>query len=187
MSTVAVSSPMATEQFSTVEEQAVQVSTDSEFVESQMRRVFRLIYRVVGNVPDAQDLTQEAFVKALSRRSQLKHPQKAAQWLGRIAVNTALDFVRQRKRVTFEELDRAPEMPAENPEQSVLRSEKRQYIEDGLRLLSARERAALILRDVEGLPAAEVARHLGCSPATVRSHIANARVKFRKYMKGRKQ
>ena len=63
-------------------------------------------------------------------------------------------------------------MPAENPEQSVLRSEKRQYIEDGLRLLSARERAALILRDVEGLPAAEVARHLGCSPATVRSHIA---------------
>ena len=187
MSTVAVSSPMATEQFSTVEEHAVQVSTDSEFVESQMRRVFRLIYRVVGNVPDAQDLTQEAFVKALSRRSQLKDPQKAAQWLGRIAVNTALDFVRQRKRVTFEELDRAPEMPAENPEQSVLRSEKRQYIEDGLRLLSARERAALILRDVEGLPAAEVARHLGCSPATVRSHIANARVKFRKYMKGRKQ
>ena len=187
MSTVAVSSPMATEQYSTVEEKAVQVSTDSEFVESQMRRVFRLIYRVVGNVPDAQDLTQEAFVKALSRRSQLKDPRKAAQWLGRIAVNTALDFVRRRKRVTFEELDRAPEMQTENPEQRVLRSEKRQYIEDGLRLLSARERAALILRDVEGLPAAEVARHLGCSPATVRSHIANARVKFRRYMKGRKQ
>ena len=178
---------MATEQYSTVEEKAVQVSTDSEFIESEMRRVFRLIYRVVGNVPDAQDLTQEAFVKALSRRSQLKDPQKAAQWLGRIAVNTALDFVRRRKRVTFEELDRAPEMPAENPEQSVLRSEKRQYIEDGLRLLSARERAALILRDVEGLPAAEVAGQLGCSPATVRSHIANARVKFRRYMKGRKQ
>jgi RNA polymerase sigma-70 factor (ECF subfamily) len=186
MSTVAVSSTMPTEQYSTVEEE-VQVSTDSEFVESQMRRVFRLIYRVVGNVPDAQDLTQEAFVKALSRRSQLKDPRKAAQWLGRIAVNTALDFVRQRKRVTFEELDRAPEMQTENPEQRVLRSEKRQYIEDGLRLLSARERAALILRDVEGLPAAEVARHLGCSPATVRSHIANARVKFRRYMKGRKQ
>ena len=177
---------MPTEQYPTVEEE-VQVSTDSEFVESQMRRVFRLIYRVVGNVPDVQDLTQEAFVKALSRRSQLKDPQRAAQWLGRIAVNTALDFVRQRKRVTFEELDRAPEMPTENPEQRVLRSEKRQYIEDGLRLLSARERAALILRDVEGLPAAEVARHLGCSPATVRSHIANARVKFRRYMKGRKQ
>ena len=97
---------MATEQYSTVEEKEVQVSTDSEFIEGQMRRVFRLIYRVVGNVPDAQDLTQEAFVKALSRRSQLKDPRKAAQWLGRIAVNTALDFVRRQKRVTFEELDR---------------------------------------------------------------------------------
>jgi RNA polymerase sigma-70 factor (ECF subfamily) len=68
-----------------------------------------------------------------------------------------------------------------------LRSEKRAYIEDGLRLLSERERAALILRDVEGLPAIEVAAQLGCTPATVRSHIANARVKFRKYAQGRKR
>jgi len=163
------------------------VSDDSEFVEAHMRRVFRLIYRVVGNVPDAQDLTQEAFVKALKRREQLKDPAKAAQWLGRIATNTALDFVRQRKRVIFEEIEKAPEShSSETPEQSVLRNEKRRYIEDGLRLLSERERAALILRDIEGLPAVEVAQRLECSPATVRSHIANARVKFRKYMKGRK-
>lgn len=177
---------METEQYSSVESEAV-ISTDDEFVEAHLRRVFRLIYRVVGNVPDAQDLTQEAFVKALGRRSQLKDPRKAAQWLGRIAVNTALDFMRQRKRVTFEDLEKAPELPAENPEQAVLRREKRAYIEDGLRLLSARERAALILRDIEGLPAQEVARRLGCSPATVRSHIANARVKFRGYVKGRKR
>jgi RNA polymerase sigma-70 factor (ECF subfamily) len=78
-------------------------------------------------------------------------------------------------------------MPTESPEQRLLRSEKQAYIEDGLRLLSERERAALILRDIEGLPAAEVAKQLGCSPATVRSHIANARVKFRKYVKGRKR
>lgn len=186
MPIVAVMPAMETGQLSTVEEDA-QVSIDSEFVESQMRRVFRLIYRVVGNVPDAQDLTQEAFVKALSRRSQLKDPQKAAQWLGRIAVNTALDFVRKLGRTSFGELDRNHEISGENPEQIVLRSEKRQYIEDGFRLLSERERMALILRDVEGLPAAVVAKHLGCSPATVRSHIANARVKFRKYMKGRKE
>ncbi len=186
MSTIAAPTAMETERYSALEANT-SASTDADFVELHMRRVFRLIYRVVGNVPDSQDLTQEAFVKALSRRGQLKDPQKAAHWLGRIAVNTALDFVRQRKRVTFEELDKAPETPTESPEQAVLRGEKRAYIEDGLRLLSARERAALILRDVEGLPAAEVARHLGCSPATVRSHIANGRVKFRRYMKGRKR
>ena len=163
------------------------VSKDSVFIETHMRRVFRLIYRVVGNVPDAQDLTQEAFIKALRRRDQLQDPDKAAHWLGRIAVNTALDFVRRRKRVVFEEIVQSPPDPGESPEQGVLRSEQKQYIEDGLRLLSERERAALILRDIEGLPAAEVAERLGCSPATVRSHIANARVKFRKYMNGRKR
>lgn len=182
----AVSSVMEAEPYASVE-MALEVSTDDEFVEANMRRVFRLIYRVVGNVPDAQDLTQEAFVKALSRRDQLKDPTKAAHWLGRIATNTALDFIRRKKRVTFEELAVAPDVDNESPEQRVLRSEKRQFIEDGLRLLSERERAALILRDVEGLPAAEVARHIGCSAATVRSHIANARVKFRRYVKGRKR
>jgi RNA polymerase sigma-70 factor (ECF subfamily) len=55
-----------------------------------------------------------------------------------------------------------------------------------LRLLTARERAALMLRDVEGLPSEEVARRLGCSKATVRSHIANARTKLRVYMERRK-
>ena len=75
------------------------------FIEENMRRVFRLVYRVVGNVPDAQDVTQEAFVKALTRRDQLKDPEKTAHWLGRIAVNTALDFVRRRKRVVLEDLE----------------------------------------------------------------------------------
>jgi RNA polymerase sigma-70 factor (ECF subfamily) len=149
--------------------------------------VFLLIYRVVGNVADAQDLTQEAFVKALSRREQLKDEQKAAQWLGRIAVNTAIDFVRQRKRLNLCNLEEAPEPHHwESPERFALRAEKQAYLADGLRLLTERERTALILRDVEGLPASEVAQQIGCSMATVRSHIANARTKFRKYIKGRK-
>jgi RNA polymerase sigma-70 factor (ECF subfamily) len=74
----------------------------------------------------------------------------------------------------------------ESPEQRVLRREQRDYLEDGLRLLSPRERAALILRDVEDLPAEEVARQLNCSQATIRSHIANARTKFRRYLERRK-
>lgn len=189
MATVAISTMPV--EGTTSQEKAVAPGTDEEFIALHMRRVFRLIYRVVDSVPDAQDLTQDAFIKALKRRDQLKDPDKAAQWLGRIATNTALDFVRRKKRVTFEEYENHPQVPehspAEGPEDRVLRAEKRQYIEDGLRLLSERERAALILRDIEGLPAAEVAERLGCSPATVRSHIANARVKFRKYVKGRKK
>lgn len=159
----------------------------NRFVSEHLRRIFVQIYRIVGNVADAQDLTQEAFIKALQHQEQLKDEQKAAHWLSRIATNTAIDFLRRSGRATFCEIDEAPESHSETPEQILLRSEQRNYLEDGLRLLSPRERAALILRDVEGMPAEDVARHLSCSKATVRSHIANGRNKFRRYIERRKR
>src|SRR5271154_1499784 len=78
---------------------------ESRFVSENMRRVFLLIYRIVGNVADAQDLTQEAFIKALQRRDQLKDAEKAAHWLSRIASNTAIDFLRRHGRVNFSDID----------------------------------------------------------------------------------
>jgi len=157
------------------------------FVSCHLRRIFVQIYRIVGNVADAQDLTQEVFIKALQRQDQLKDEQKAGHWLSRIATNTAIDFLRRNGRVSFCEMETAPETETESPEQILLRAEHREYLEDGLRQLTPRERAALILRDVEGLPAEEVARRLECSKATVRSHIANARIKFRRYVERRKR
>jgi len=159
----------------------------NRFVSEHFRRIFIQIYHLVQNVADAQDLTQEAFIKALQHQEQLKDGLKAANWLSRIATNTAIDFLRRSSRATFCEIGDAPESHAESPEQILLRSEHREYLEDGLRLLSPRERAALILRDVEGLPAEEVAQRLNCSKATVRSHIANGRTKFRRYMERRKR
>src|SRR5438093_4144280 len=159
----------------------------NHFVSGHLRRIFLQIYRIVGSVADAQDLTQEAFIKALQHQDQIKDEQKAAHWLSRIATNTAIDFLRRNGRVTFCELQDIEECHTEGPEQRVLRAEQRNYLEDGLRLLSPRERAALMLRDVEGLPAEEVAKRLNCSKATVRSHIANARTKFRRYMERRKR
>ncbi len=159
----------------------------NRFVSENLRRVFLHIYRIVRNVADAQDLTQETFIKALQRQEQLKDDQKAAQWLSRIATNTAIDFIRRSGRVSFTEIEDYPQSYAESPEALVLRGEHRDYLADGMRLLSPRERAALMLRDVEDLPAEEVARRLDCSKATVRSHIANARNKMKKYVEGRKR
>ena len=162
----------------------------SRFVSENMRRVFLLIYRIVGNVSDAQDLTQEAFIKALQRQDQLKDLEKAAHWLSRIATNTAIDFLRRAGRVNFTDLETLPEpvlrSRQESPEQRVLRTEHRERLEAGLEVLTAREKMALLLRDVEDLPAEEVALRLNCSKATVRSHIANARVKLRRYMERKK-
>jgi RNA polymerase sigma-70 factor (ECF subfamily) len=167
---------------------AVPLSTEQQnrFVADNMRRVFQLIYRIVDNVPDAQDLTQEAFIKALQRQDQLKDPEKAVHWLSRIASNTAIDFLRRSGRVSFSDIDTLPEPlagpPQDSPEQLVLRSEHREHLEAALSVLTERERTALLLRDVEGMPAEDVAAQLNCSKATVRSHIANGRVKLRRFL-----
>jgi RNA polymerase sigma-70 factor (ECF subfamily) len=172
-----VSAPMS----DLIDSPLISQDAQSRFVTENLRRIFLQIYRIVGNVADAQDLTQEAFIKALSRQDQLKDEKKAAHWLSRIATNTALDFLRRNSRVSFCEMEFAPERHSESPEEILLRSEHQDYLQKGLDTLSPRERAALVLRDVEDLPAEEVARQLSCSKATVRSHIANGRIKFRKY------
>ncbi|MCS6951586.1 MAG: RNA polymerase sigma factor [Bryobacterales bacterium] len=165
------------------------VERKNRFIATHLRRIFLLVYRIVGHVDDAQDLTQEVFIKALQREEQLRDPEKSAHWLSRIATNTAIDFLRRHGRIQFAELEAVAERPAgstsETPEQILLRRERRAWLEEGLQVLTERERLALVLRDVEDLPPGEVARRLGCSKATVRSHIANARVKLRRYMEGR--
>lgn len=162
----------------------------ARFVQENLRRIFLQIYRMVGNAEDAQDLTQETFIKALQRQDQIKDLDKAAHWLSRIASNTAIDYMRRHGRLTFFDIEELAEplatQPDHTPERLLLRAEQSAYLDDGLRLLSTRERTALLMRDVEGASAEEVAAELNCSKATVRSHIANARIKFRRYLERRK-
>ena len=161
----------------------------TRFIQQNLRRVFLLIYRIVGNPDDAQDLTQETFIKALQRQGQLKDLEKSAHWLSRIAANTAIDFLRRNKKYVFSDLSRVADSMSssyENAEQSLLRGERWLHLDGGLATLTERERTALILRDLEDLPADQVASQMNCSMATVRSHIANARAKFKRYLEGRK-
>ncbi len=162
---------------------------EEQFVQLHMRRVFVVIYRIVGNVPDAQDLTQETFIKALQRREQLKDLEKAGHWLSRIASNAAIDFLRKRNRQNWTPLEDVAgvlSVPREaGPEAQLLAGERKSLLDEGLSKLTERERAALVLRDIEDLPAGEVAARLKCGKATVRSHIANARVKFKRYLERR--
>jgi RNA polymerase sigma-70 factor, ECF subfamily len=174
---------------STQYEPTLSTERQSEFVAAHMRRIFLLIFRIVRSVPDAQDLTQETFIKALQRQDQIKDLDKAGHWLSRIAHNTAIDFLRRSGRAQFSDIDEIPERLAvsteEDAEQSVLRTERYGRMQEALEVLTERERTALLLRDVEDLPAEEVAERLQCSKATVRSHIANARVKLRRFLEGR--
>jgi RNA polymerase sigma-70 factor (ECF subfamily) len=167
-----------------------QADVQTLFVQQNLRRIFLLIYRIVGNVDDAQDLTQETFIKALQRQGQLKDLEKATHWLSRIAANTAIDFLRRNKKFVYIDVNHLSDTAhdaLENPEQSLLRGERKLQLAGGLAVLTERERMALLLRDVEDMPADKVAAVMNCSMATVRSHIANARIKFRRYLAERRQ
>src|SRR3989454_11497946 len=96
----------------------------NRFVSDNLRRIFVQIYRIVGNDADAQDLTQETFIKALQRQEQLKDELKAAHWLSRIATNTALDFLRRHGRVKQWELEPGLGNCGHTPEQILLRVEQ---------------------------------------------------------------
>ncbi|HYO84679.1 MAG TPA: RNA polymerase sigma factor [Bryobacteraceae bacterium] len=162
----------------------------ARFVEENLRRIFLQIFRIVGNVEDAQDLTQETFIKALQRREQIKDLEKATHWLSRIATNTAIDFLRRHGRLSFTDISELPQPlstdPGASPERLLLQAEGSAVLQEGLLALSERERTALVLRDVDDVPSRDVAKLLKCSEATVRSHIANARIKFRRFLEGRK-
>lgn len=161
--------------------------SETQFIRINSRRIFLLIYRIVGNLDDAQDLTQETFIKGLRLHWQLKELEKVAGWLSRIATNTAIDFVRQNKNYLFRDICCVAEplvSSFENAEQALLRKERWSHLSGGLAALTRRERTALILRDLEDVPTDQVASRMNCSMATVRSHIANARKKFKRYLEG---
>lgn len=160
-------------------------------VRTHTRRVFGLLYRMVGNAGDAQDLTQEVFLKAWLHRDQLRDAERATPWLLRIASNAAIDFQRSRlphrtgasvDDEQYAALRDSLTAPGLAPEEETLRSERHRRLWTALKVLSPKERAAVVMRDLEGLPNQEVAAALGCSMITVRTHISSARIKMRKYL-----
>ena len=169
----------------------------SELVRGHTRRVFALLYRMTGNAGDAQDLSQEVFLKAWTSRHQLRDAARPTPWLLRIAANCAIDFQRSRASQRPGSA-KSPSLDIEGdpsglrdrlasddpgPEALSLRDERQRRLWAALEVLSPKERAAVVMRDIEGCPNRDVARALGCSMITVRTHIASARIKLRKFLR----
>jgi len=152
------------------------------------RKVLATAWRMLGNEDDARDAAQEVFLRAFKYLAGFKADQDFAGWLHRITVNVCRDAGRKRSRVAFTSfedernagvLDHAAS--DENLEAAAIRSEQRRLVADALDTLTKKERAALVLRDLEGLPTDEVARLLGTSEATVRSQVSAARAKIKQF------
>ena len=142
-----------------------------ELVRQHADRVYRLAYRLSGNQHDAEDLTQETFIRVF-RSVQNYQPGTFEGWLHRITTNLFLDMVRRRGRIRMEALpedyDRVP-ADEPNPEQIYHDSRLNADLQAALDSLPPEFRAAVVLCDIEGLSYEEIGATLGVKLGTVRS------------------
>ena len=145
---------------------------------SHETQVARTALRLLGNRQDAQDAAQEVFLRLHRNLRKIDDAGNLSGWLYRVTVNACHDILRKRKATAS--LDEARFPVASSSEADLGREEQRKLIVDALAALPEKERAAITLRDLEGLSTREVAAILGSSEATVRSQISAARLKIRK-------
>ncbi|KUI33744.1 hypothetical protein AU197_20830 [Mycobacterium sp. IS-1590] len=155
-----------------------------ELVRQHADRVYRLAYRLSGNQHDAEDLTQETFIRVF-RSLQNYQPGTFEGWLHRITTNLFLDMVRRRGRIRMEALpedyDRVP-ADDPNPEQIYHDSRLGPDLQAALDSLPPEFRAAVVLCDIEGLSYEEIGATLDVKLGTVRSRIHRGRQALRDYL-----
>jgi len=151
-------------------------------VASHHRRVYNLVYRMVGNAEDAMDLTQEAFLRAYSKLHTFERGRPFLAWLRRIATNLCIDHLRRQGSpdVSLDErtesgAQHADTSPGASPEEALEVSEDARRVLDAVYRLPPRQRAALVLRYVDGMKVAEIARALRVPEGTVKTMLFRGR------------
>ncbi|MBV7295062.1 RNA polymerase sigma factor SigE [Corynebacterium sp. TAE3-ERU12] len=159
--------------------------TWAELVEQHADGVYRLAFRLTGNQHDAEDLTQETFMRVF-RSLKSYRPGTFEGWLHRITTNLFLDMVRHRSTIRMEALpenyDRVPGTTP-TPEQAWHDANLDPDLDAALAALRPEYRAAVVLCDVVGLTYEEISETLGVKMGTVRSRIHRARTELRDHLK----
>ena len=154
-------------------------------VQAYEKTVYNLALRTLGNVQDAEDVTQEAFLKAYRSLSGYRGDSKFSVWLYRIVSNLCLDLLRAKKRRPTQSLsvendegeEEILDVPDEqfSPEHLLDRKLTRESVQRGLASLPDEARQILLLREIQGLSYEEIGRVLELDPGTVKSRIFRAR------------
>ncbi len=143
--------------------------------------VLRTARALLGNREDARDAAQEVFFRVYRHLARFDPRRDFAPWLHRVAVNVCRDAYRKRTRlptVPLDELDSGIPASLGDQDADADARERQRIVRRALGTLSVREREAIVLRDVEGISTAEVARVLGCREVTVRTHLSRGRLKL---------
>ena len=161
-------------------------------VDEYQKTVYNLALKMTGNPEDAQDMSQEAFIKAFSSLGSFRGDSKFSVWLYRIVSNVCLDFIRSRSRKPTSSLNvkdadgEYTELEIADvrhmPEDELQRRLTREAVQQGLDRLPADQRQILLLREIEGLSYDEIGDILSLESGTVKSRIFRARKKFSAYL-----
>jgi len=154
-----------------------------QIVREHSARVYRLAYRLTGNKADAEDLTQETFVRVF-RSLHTYQPGTFEGWLHRITTNLFLDQARRKQRIRMDPMGEEADRYASGdqlaaPERAFEHGNLDRDIQQALDDLPPEYRAAVVLCDIEGLSYEEIAVTLGIKLGTVRSRIHRARARLR--------
>ncbi|MBV8846552.1 MAG: sigma-70 family RNA polymerase sigma factor [Bryobacterales bacterium] len=170
--------------------QAGDNSAFTALVQRYQNRIYRLAKNITQNKEDAEDVLQEAFLKAYSHLDTFQRNAKFYTWIVRIAVNEALMKLRKRKTDRTVPLDEPVDTGEEtvnreiavwedNPEQRYSRDEMQQILDEAVQDLKPDFRAVFLLRDIEELSTEETAEALGVSVPAVKSRLLRARLALR--------
>ena len=162
------------------------VAAYDRLVEIYQTRVYGLIYNMTGNREDAEDLTQDVFIRAYKALPNFSGRSSFYTWIYRIAVNRTINFLKQRnrvKRLSLDDVDLGLERdPAyveisgrNSPARDLSITELQERLNKALQTLSEKHRTVVVLHDIQGVPHEEISRMLHCSPGTVRSRLFYAR------------
>lgn len=165
-------------------------------VERYQARAHAIAYGILGSYEDAEDVVQEAFVKAYRNLDSFRGHSSFYTWLYRIVFNLAVDLSRKRYRrselsmgdsFVLDSTEGNPDVASDTlvsridePDRELDKNEFRVRFRQALEDLSAEHRAVIVLREIEGLSYAEISRVVGCSKGTVMSRIHHARKRLRR-------
>ncbi len=162
-------------------------------VNSYARRIYNLTYRYTSRRDEAEDLTQEIFIRVYQNLKSFRSDSGSFQsWIMKVGRNLIIDHYRRTRR--FQQAAGTEEMEAMNlkddkvlnPQRSVEQSEASLFLSEGLQALSPELKEAIILRDLEGMAYQEIAELLGIPEGTVKSRINRARLELAKLLTKRR-
>lgn len=163
----------------------------NELMSLHERRMYAVALRMCGAKEDAEDCLQEAMLRVYRSIGSFKAQSAFGTWVYRITVNTCLDELRRRKSRPTASLDGlldegwSPADGGDGPEQRTVRREQRRMLEVLIAELPEDMRAAIVLRDIQGLSYDDISAALGVNVGTIKSRISRGRERLREKIQGR--